>query len=208
MVTPRNDCIELAVVKEKYPAPSAPPLEEYVNGTTFEKSGLKRPHPRKRCWTVVTLVVVVLVAIGAGTILFYEHLLGWLPAENNNGYGPLPEVTEVAHTTSRVSDLTERGPVLSDPYPEEPEVRSSSTTTEVIFIDSTTDGGPEEHIFIDSKEESVESSSSEDVVRSDEYPEPSSSGDGVTEPRDSEEDTSYDEASGDGSGEGSGDGRE
>ncbi|KAL1403526.1 hypothetical protein pipiens_005648 [Culex pipiens pipiens] len=159
MVTPRNDSIELSVVKEKYPAPSAPPPDEYVNGTAFEKSGSKRP--RKRCWTVVTLVVVVLVAIGAGTILFYEHLLGWLPAESN-GHGPLPEVREVVGTTSRVPDLV-------DPYPEEPRSSSSSTTTtEVIFIDSTTDGEQEEHIFIDSQEESVESSSAEDRTTSEE----------------------------------------
>uniref|UniRef100_A0A1Q3G464 Uncharacterized protein n=1 Tax=Culex tarsalis TaxID=7177 RepID=A0A1Q3G464_CULTA len=199
MVTPRNESIELAVVKEKHPTASAPPSEE------IEKSGSKRSQPRKRCWTVVTLVVVVLVAIGAGTILFYEHLLGWLPAESN-GHGPLPEVTEVIRTTSTVPSLVDRGPVIIDPYPDESESRSASTTTEVIFIDSTTDGGSEEKIFIDSKEESVEDSSSEDQTTSDEDHERSSSGDDVTEPRDSDEETSYEEASG--SGDGSGDGQE
>lgn len=196
MVTPRNDSIELSVVKEKYPAPSAPPPDEYVNGTTFEKSGSKLPQPRKRCWTVVTLVVVVLVAIGAGTILFYEHLLGWLPAESN-GHGPLPEGREVVGTTSRVPDLV-------DPYPEEPRSSSSTTTTEVIFIDSTTDGEQEEHIFIDSQEESVESSSSEDRTTSEEEGERVSSGYGVTS--DDYKDDSL--ASGDGSGDGSGEGLE
>lgn len=192
MVTLRNDSIELAVVKEKYPAPSAPAEEEFVGRT-------KRSPHRKRCWTVVTLVVVLLVAIGTGTILFYEHLLGLLPAESN-GHGPRPEVSE------GVPSLVDRGPVMIDPYPDESVSRSTPSATEVIFIDSTTDGSTEEQIFIDSKEESAENSSAEDRATSDEDHERSSSGDDVTESRDSGEEMSYEEASG--SGDGSGDGRE
>lgn len=206
MVTQRNDSIELEVVKEKLPAPSAPPMEEYVNGTTFEKAESKRPQPRKRCWTVVTLVVVVLVVIGAGTILFYDHLVDRLPAESN-GYGPLPEDTEMVRTTARVPCSDDRGPVMIDPYTDESVPQSSSATTEVIFIDSTTEGGPDEHIFIDNSEESVESRSSEDrTTPDDDHESRNSSGDDVTESRDSVEKNSYEEASG--SGEGSGDDRE
>lgn len=193
MVTPRNDSIELSTVKEKQrPLPSAPP-GEYFNGASVELgSGQRSTTPRKRCWTVVTLVVVVLVAIGAGTIVFYEHLTGRLPAESSNGgHGPLPEVS----TDYKV--VTEHVPGLSDPFPEESSQRSVPSTTEVIFIDSTT----EESIYVDSsKEESVENSSVD--LTSSQDPDFGSGDVSDHDPRESSEEYSY---GGEGSGSGSGD---
>lgn len=196
MVTPRNDSIELSMVKEKQrPLPTAPPAEEYFNGNTLELGKGKRPPappPRKRCWTVVTLVVVVLVVIGAGTIVFYEHLMGRLMAESSsNGHGPMPEVS----TDYKV--VTERVPGLSDPFPEESSQRSMPSTTEVIFIDSST---TEESIDIDSsKEESVEDNSVDGTTSED-----PDSGSGDVSDRDSSESTEEITSDG-GSGSGSGD---
>lgn len=197
MVTPRNDSIELSMVKEKQrPLPTAPPAEEYFNGNTLELGKGKRPPApplRKRCWTVVTLVVVVLVVTGAGTIVFYEHLTGRLPAESSsNGHGPMPEVS----TDYKV--VTERVPGLSDPFPEESSQRSVPSTTEVIFIDSST---TEESIDIDigSKEESVEDNSVDRTTSED-----PDSGSGDVSDRDSSESTEEITRDG-GSGSGSGD---
>lgn len=205
MVTPRNDTIELSVVKEKQylhqqrPLPSAPPAE-YRNGNTLEL-GKRSPAKRKRCWPLVTLVGVILVVIGAGTIVFYDHLTGRLPtAESSNGFGPVPEVEDVD------SEEVVAPPVLSDPYPEE-SIPVRLSTTEVIFIDSTTTGededdGDEGMIFIDSKEESVESNS-EDRSSTDEdrHEEIAGSGDDASDHRESSEETSYyDGSSGSGSG--------
>lgn len=182
VTTPRNDTFELAVVNEKRPLPSAPPME-------LEPT--KRP-PRKRCWTVVTLGVVLLVAIGAGTIVFYEHLTGRLPAESSNGYGPRLDTVAGSEVV----------PALSDPFPEESSKRPSSTSTTTatstevyIFIDGgaedENDGGVVgEEIYINSQERSVESNGTSEE----------GSGD-VTDPLSSSEE-------GEGSGSGSGDGSE
>lgn len=136
MATQPNETVELTVVQNKYAAQSTPSPEEYVNRAKSDKTGSKRPQSRKRC---CTLVVLVLLAIGAGTFLLYEYLLGWHPAESNG----LDTQPEVARSSFKLPGLGNRGPQMADSSPGEASRLASTTTTQVIFIDSTTSARPQ-----------------------------------------------------------------
>ncbi|KAL1403525.1 hypothetical protein pipiens_005647 [Culex pipiens pipiens] len=134
MVTTRNDSIELTAST----APP-PPEERYLNGSKTSVKSSRSKRSRKRC---CTLVVLLLVAIGAGTMLLYEYLQGWHPAEGNGGLQP-----EVARSSFRLPGIGGRDPKMIDSNKEvssssTTEVIIASSTKGVIFIDSTTEGKP------------------------------------------------------------------
>lgn len=157
MVTTRNDSIELTAST----APP-PPEERYLNGSKTSEKSSRSKRSRKRC---CTLVVLVLVAVGAGSMLLYEYLQGWHPAEGNGGLQP-----EVARSSFRLPGLGGRDPKMIDPNAE---VSSSSSTTEgitasstkgVIFIDSTTEDKPRINVSTE-KEPDYASSDEDDTER-------------------------------------------
>ncbi|XP_058832493.1 uncharacterized protein LOC131690607 [Topomyia yanbarensis] len=166
MVTVRNDIESTISIELK--------TRKDIN-VSQSSSGAKLPRPRRsyRCVTLVGLAVLLLLVVGVGSVLFYEHILSLITVENRDGT-PSPRVP-LTGATSPVPFAIDGvklggepiGPVLIDPYETDGAGSTTSTqpTTEagtMIYIDldeSTERRPPIIYEDVDSSEESSGDSS-------------------------------------------------